>query len=220
MLRPKLKICGLTRRGDVEALDGLADYLGFIVARTRVTPRVLEPGEARSLAETVSRSRRVLVAHGYTVHEAIDLAARLEVFHVLQYHQPAGPAELEGLKAGLDELGVALAPVALWNGEKLSPDPCTAAGTVPGHEYLLVDAVKGIGRRYEAGLRVPLEAYRRAAACTRRAAAAGGIDASNACLVASTGVYMIDVSSGVEAEPGRKEPGKVKQLVEVLAGCS
>ncbi|ALL00984.1 phosphoribosyl anthranilate isomerase [Pyrodictium delaneyi] len=220
MLRPKLKICGLTRRDDVEALDGLADYLGFIVAREKVSPRVLEPSKARDLVETVAKSRRVLVAHGYTPHEALDLAARLEVFHVLQYHQPANPGELESLATGLEELGMGLAPVSLWNGERLAPDPCSVAQAVPVHEYLLVDALKTLKKRYRAGLRVPLDAYCRAVSCTERAAAAGGIDPGNVCLAASTGVYMIDVSSGVEAEPGRKDLEKVKQLIEVLGQCS
>ncbi|KSW12425.1 hypothetical protein CF15_06780 [Pyrodictium occultum] len=216
----RLKICGLTRPEDVEALDGAADYLGFVVAPSRLSPRVLSPGEARSLAETVSRSRPVLVAAGYGPRDAVELAARLEAFRVLQYHEPAGPEVLAGLARELGSIGVSLAPVSLWDGRRLSPDPCEAATVAPGHEYLLVDAVKGLGLRYAGGLRAPLEAYLRAAVCSSRAAAAGGVVPENACLVASTGVSMLDVSSGVEAEPGRKDLSRVEKLLEVLRSCS
>ncbi|HXG81376.1 MAG TPA: bifunctional indole-3-glycerol-phosphate synthase TrpC/phosphoribosylanthranilate isomerase TrpF [Sphingomicrobium sp.] len=45
---------------------------------------------------------------------------------------------------------------------------------------------------------------------------AGGIDPANARLAQGTGAYGIDVGSGVEAEPGRKDAAKVKALFEAL----
>jgi phosphoribosylanthranilate isomerase (EC 5.3.1.24) len=40
-----LKICGVTRVVDVEALDGVADYIGFIVEPA--SPRQLRRGSSR-----------------------------------------------------------------------------------------------------------------------------------------------------------------------------
>jgi phosphoribosylanthranilate isomerase len=217
--RPRLKVCGITHPADVEALDGVADYLGFIVARKPSSLRVLEPSKARVLAESVSRSRRVMVVYGYPWTDTITLASKLEVFDVVQYHRPISVEEASMLADGLKEVGVGLAPVSLWDGRSLSPNPCILANAAD-YEYILVDADKSLQQRYQLGLRVPLEMYRYAAQCSQRAGAAGGITAENACLVAATGVHLIDVSSGVEDEPGRKNAAKVRRLLKVIEECS
>lgn len=217
--RPRLKVCGVTRFEDVEFLDGVADYLGFIISREHVSPRSLEPARARNLAETVSKSSRVAVVHGYSWLEAVELVSRLEVFNIIQYHHPLATNEVLKFADMLKDVGVKLAPVSLWNGSILQPDPCTIA-TTTSYEYLLVDAEKGSELRYQQGLRVPLDAYKYAVSCTEKAGAAGGITPENVCLVVKLGVYLVDVSSGVESKPGHKDASKVARLVEAIKTCS
>jgi phosphoribosylanthranilate isomerase len=43
---------------------------------------------------------------------------------------------------------------------------------------------------------------------------AGGITPDNAADAVKLGVYGVDICSGVEAKPGRKDPDKLKQLFE------
>ena len=45
---------------------------------------------------------------------------------------------------------------------------------------------------------------------------AGGIGPHNARAAQATGVYGIDAGSQLEREPGRKDPGKVRALFDVL----
>jgi phosphoribosylanthranilate isomerase len=49
---------------------------------------------------------------------------------------------------------------------------------------------------------------------TRRVFLAGGINPENAAAAVKLGVYGIDVCSGIEAEPGRKDHEKMKQLFD------
>lgn len=49
---------------------------------------------------------------------------------------------------------------------------------------------------------------------TRRVFLAGGINPENAALAVETGLYGIDVCSGIESSPGKKDHEKMKQLFD------
>jgi indole-3-glycerol phosphate synthase/phosphoribosylanthranilate isomerase len=50
----------------------------------------------------------------------------------------------------------------------------------------------------------------------KRAVLAGGLNPTNAAAASNVGAYALDVSSGVEASPGTKDPEKLKQFFEAL----
>ncbi|MCE4610687.1 MAG: hypothetical protein F7B17_01790 [Desulfurococcales archaeon] len=214
-----LKVCGVTRAEDLEFIDGVADYVGFIasLARPKDSPRALSIEKAIDLASTVARSRRVLVLFDVDLKGALELASSLEAFDVIQYHKPLEPRAAMSMAEELKSLGLSLAPVTLWNGRRLEPHPCT----IPSHdyEYLLVDALKGLNRRYEGGLKAPLRSYVEALKCHRKVGAAGGVSESNVCLVMKLRVSLVDVSSSVEEAPGVKSRVKVERLVEAMRRC-
>ena len=217
--RVALKVCGVTRVEDLDFIDGVADYIGFIASLSglKATPRALSLGKALELASTVARSRRVIVVFDVDWRKALDLAPRLEAFDVIQYHKPLEPKTTVLMVEELESLGLSLAPVTLWNGRKLEPEPCTIPSH--GYEYLLVDALKGLKMKYEGGLKAPLKAYAEALKCHERVGAAGGVSESNVCMVANLGINLIDVSSGVEEAPGVKSRAKIERLVEVMKKC-
>lgn len=207
----KVKICGITRLEDAEIVDGVADYAGFIVDPAVNNRRRISLDKARDLASVLSKAVPVLVYLNRDAYMAVDEAARYG-FHVVQHHGLL-PMDVYEYAASM---GVRLAPVATYRGQ----DPHDYAVEVKSllsndPEYVLVDAEKGSERRYEHGLKVPLHVYR-AVAGLGRVALAGGIGPSNVDVVKALDPYMIDVSSGVEAEPGVKDPEKVARLIAAL----
>jgi phosphoribosylanthranilate isomerase len=202
-----VKICGVARLADAEALDGVVEYIGFIVEPT--SPRSVKPEALGALRAAVRRSRTVLVTASLLPKEAMDLAAENDI-SVVQHHGALAEEDYDYAASR----GVALAPVAVYRPgvdlraavEELLRRP---------HEYVLVDADKKGGERYEGGLKIPLAALRQVVGLGK-VAVAGGVTPENAHLVAALRPYMVDVASGVEAAPGVKDVEKVKALLRAL----
>lgn len=205
-----LKICGLTRRSDVELVDRVADYAGFIVDPETKSPRRTTPDLARDLASVLGRAKPVAVFDSYDPARAVDLAARYD-FPVAQMPQMFG-ADVEDLAR---RRGVALAPVVLFGRDDVLRRAAQLAGG--RYEYVLVDAVKGSGAVYSYGLRLPLELIG-AVSTLGRVAVAGGITPDNVEHVLKFKPYMVDVASGVESSPGVKDGSKVYALAVKVKG--
>jgi phosphoribosylanthranilate isomerase len=205
-----LKICGLTRRSDVELVDRVADYAGFIVDPETKSPRRTTPDLARDLASVLGRAKPVAVFDSYDPARAVDLAARYD-FPVAQMPQIFG-ADVED---SARRRGVALAPVVLFGRDDVLRRAAQLAGG--RYEYVLVDAVKGSGAVYSYGLRLPLELIE-AVSTLGRVAVAGGITPDNVEHVLKFKPYMVDVASGVESSPGVKDGSKVYALAVKVKG--
>ena len=224
--RPMVKVCGVKRRLDLEYLDGLVEYVGFIVAPEGVSPRALSPSEAWDLASTLSRSEPVMVAAGMGVGDAVSAAASTG-FRVVQLHMPLEAGEAAAAVEAAAGLGLRAAPVLVSSRRGwLGASPGELAGLLePGLvEYVLVDADKRDPPGGPGGLRVSLDAVSEAVAVLSprgfRVGAAGGVRPGNSCLVARLGVSLVDVSSGVEEAPGVKSPLLVSSLLRELEGCT
>ncbi|MGC8973785.1 MAG: phosphoribosylanthranilate isomerase [Thermoproteus sp.] len=205
-----LKICGLTRQVDVELVDRVADYAGFIIDPETKSPRRITPDAARDLSSVLSRARPVAVFDAYDPALAVDLAARYD-FPVAQMPQIFG-VDVEDLAR---ERGISLAPVVLFGRDDVLRRVERLAGG--RYEYVLVDAVKESRTAYSYGLRLPLELIE-AVSAFGKVAVAGGIAPDNVEHVLRFKPYMIDVASGVEASPGVKDSRKVYALAEKVKG--
>lgn len=199
-----LKICGLTRSEDVELVDSVADYAGFIIDPYTASPRRVDPVVARDLASVLSRARPVAVFDRLAPKVAVALAAQYD-FPVAQVPEKFG----EEVEEEARESGVALAPVVLYGRDDVMAEVKRLAER--SYEYILVDAIKESKVRYEHGLRVPLDLMRQAAR-VGRVGLAGGITPDNVGFVLELAPYMIDVASGVESSPGVKDREKVLAL--------
>ncbi len=203
-----VKICGLTRPGDAgAAAEAGADYLGVI----------LSVGFGRSVEAQVARTFRppggpVLV--GVVVDEtpagAAALAERAGA-DVLQLHGDEAPEVL----AALRERG----PWRLWKAvrPRSSGDLLAALERYGGvADALLVDGWHP-DLRGGAGARFPwsvLEEVRGRFPAHLEVVAAGGLNPDNvADAVRRLAPHVVDVSSGVEVAPGRKDPQKVRAFV-------
>jgi len=222
VLRPMIKVCGVARPEDVEWLDGMVDYIGVIVG-SKVSPRVVDENTARSIIARVSASKPVLVTVGVSIGRAAELAAKLGA-SVLQYHNPLECSTLELLAAAAREQGVRIAPVILYDGRGWTPDPkplrncLSSPGAADAVEYVLLDAVKGVPMPRP---RIPPGEVRRTIEALQglRVGVAGGLDPDNVCAMVRVGVDLVDVSSGVELQPGVKDRGLVKLFVREVERC-
>ncbi|MEX0326631.1 MAG: phosphoribosylanthranilate isomerase [Puniceicoccaceae bacterium] len=210
----KVKICGVTRREDIElALSLGADYIGINVYEK--SPRSVAVDKIPSLLEAIPEGKRVLV----------DVA----------------PAQqrLEGhLELGFDyfqlhfDLDISMAAVAAWSG-LVGPEALWVAPRIPPQEHafpqilmefsetILLDTYSKVayGGTGESG-----QNWQRFLDCTllyqhKNWILAGGLSPDNVReAVDFTQAVTIDLASGVEASPGIKDPEKLKRLFEALRG--
>ncbi len=200
----RIKICGITREEDaLAAVDAGADALGFVFVPG--TPRFIEPGRAaaivRGLPPFVSRV-------GLFVNAAPELieATLAEVgLDTVQLHGDEAPEVGRSL---LRRVRVIQA-FRVQGPETLHRLPEHREST---HAWLLdayvPGASGGTGARFDWTLAV------QARDLGHPLILAGGLKPENiADAVHQVRPFAVDVSSGVESAPGRKDPEKVRQLI-------
>ena len=189
----KIKLCGLTRRCDIEWANELhPDYVGFVFAGSR---RVTD-GQAAQLRKIL---REDIPAVGVFVDEPIDHVAALVRQGVIQLVQLHGAED----EAYIRELRRAVSVLVIQAFSVRSPEDIQAAGRSPADFVLLDQGAGGTGRAFDWSL---------AAALNRPYFLAGGLHPGNAAAAAELRPYAVDVSSGIETE-GVKDRQKMIAFV-------
>lgn len=198
----KIKICGIRRAEDALLCAELgADFLGFIFVPE--SPRYVEPEAAAEIARALHQQQnppRLIGVFRDAAPAFIQEIARIVPLDLVQLHG----AETEEDIGALDVPAVK----AFRVGDAL-PDTTS----VPSAEWLLFDTYDerragGTGRRFDWSL---LALYSR----TKPFFLAGGLGPENvAAAISMARPDAIDVSSGVEVEPGVKDPEKLRSLFE------
>lgn len=211
----RVKICGLTQVADMQAAaEAGAAYVGLNFFAP--SPRFVSIEQARALALAAPPG---LARVGLFVDPAdADLEATLaEVpLDFLQLHGQESPERVSALRARyglpvIKAVGVAdpadLPALALYGrvADMLLVDAKPPRDAeLPGGNGLAFDWRLIAGRRWP----VPWML-------------AGGLNAENVALaVQMTGARQVDVSSGVESAPGRKDPARVAAFVSAAQGGS
>ena len=195
----RVKICGITNREDaLHAAACGADALGFVFFPG--SPRWVTPAAAAAIcAELPPFITRV----GLFVNEAperILATAATCGLDVLQLHGDEAPQ------------GCLLPPYRVVKGVRPRSTADLAGLDAYPVAALLVDAAVpgqygGTGERADWALAAQL-------AGSHRVILAGGLNPGNvAAAVRAVRPYAVDVASGVEAAPGRKDPEKVAQFI-------
>ncbi|SDY35959.1 phosphoribosylanthranilate isomerase [Citreimonas salinaria] len=210
----RVKICGLTRPGDVEAAAAAgAAYCGFVFFSK--SPRHLGVYQARDLAlgapPGLAKVALVVNADDATL-DAITAVVPLDM---LQLHGSEAPARVAAVKA---RYGL---PVMKAVGVASAEDLSVIDDYARVADQILVDAKPprdaalpgGNGLAFDwrliAGRRWPVPWM-----------LAGGLTPENAAdAVAMTGARQLDVSSGVEAAPGVKDADKIRAFVRAAQGA-
>ena len=192
----KIKICGLTRPCDIDAVNTLhPDYVGFVFANSR---RKVTPQQAYELRKRLASN---IIPVGVFVNETIQHIYSLiqnGVIDAVQLHGNEDEAYIQQLKS------LTVKPV-------IKAVSVQKAGDVQKYEqtaadYLLLDTPGGgTGKVFDWGLIGQTE---------KPYFLAGGLDASNVSqAIKQTTPFAVDVSSGVETN-GLKDPAKIKGFIE------
>ena len=222
-----VKICGVTSAADAEMVAAAgADAIGLNFVSG--SPRQLDLIRGREVAAAIPAGvLRVGVFAASPVHDMLRIARGLAL-DAIQLHghldgtaslvdPPERCRDLAGLpviravrletsRPGTDALESARRWIAA----------AAAAGAAPA--MVIVDAAVSrdtdSGRLGGTGERVDWNALALAGSLQVPMAIAGGLTPSNVAeAIRITGLSAVDTASGVEAAPGRKDPGKVRDFV-------
>lgn len=213
MQRTRIKICGLTREEDVEAVvTAGADAVGFVFYPK--SPRYVTPARA---AELIAKLPPFVTAVGLFVNAtAEEVAATVATAPVglLQFHGDETAAQCAEAAAAANRpfLRVFRVKGDTAGNELLEYETeCRASSRLFAGVLLdtFVDAYGGAGKVFDWSL-IPKD-------LAHRAVLSGGLSVHNATgAVASVRPYAVDVSSGVEAAKGIKDARLIAQFVAAV----
>jgi phosphoribosylanthranilate isomerase len=209
--RTRVKICGITNRQDAEAAIALgADALGFNTWRgTRRFIDLEQEGEwLRELPPFVAKVALLVNA---PLADA-ERVARLPFIDALQLHGD----EDAGYCRAIAQFGKPWVKAL-----RVRDAADLAAGMQLGTRFILIDAHVA-GAYGGTGVRVDLSiaAEFRQQHPEIGVILAGGLRPENvAAAVRAVRPYAVDVSSGVEREPGRKNPALMKAFIEAATAA-
>ena len=185
-----VKICGLTSADAVAAaIAAGADAVGFVFHSA--SPRHLAPAAAAALARAVPRGvLKVAVTRHPTQAEVEAILAGF------------GPDVLQTDAADFDALEL---PAALGRLPVLRTGAAPPATLAARCLYEAADSGRGATADWQAA---------RTLARRTELVLAGGLTAANvAAAIAAVRPFGVDVSSGVESGPGRKDAGKIRDFI-------
>lgn len=200
MLIPKVKICGITNYDDAAAaMEMGADLLGFNFYRP--SPRYVT---AKKAAQIINKLPAFIDVVGIfvnsTLEETRDIASQCQLDWI-QLHGDEDPEFCRWLAYDSARTMKAFRVKDAHDLEKMD-DFFTDA--------VLLDAYDP--KRY-GGTGLTFD-WNIIGHITKRVFLAGGINPDNAVAAIELGVYGIDVCSGIESRPGKKDHRKMKKLFD------
>ena len=190
----RVKICGITNYEDAKwAIDCGADALGFVFYKH--SPRYISPLEAKKIINKLPPFvEKVGLFVNHSANEIIDISKEANIT-LSQIHFDID----EEFLSSLDILTLPVVRASKAEDiDKFSP------------RYRLVDAYcQAYGG---SGKRLNLEWFRDRD--NSHIIIAGGLTPDNLTELDGYGFYGVDVSSGVEATKGKKDPNKVRRFIE------
>jgi len=201
----KVKICGITNFTDARrAVEAGADFLGFNFYPQ--SPRYIAPAKARGIVRRLQKQVTVVGVFVNAPEDKILAIARSVGLDYLQLHGEESPTLISRLKRSYPVIK-AVRVRNSFRPAQLVPFKRAAA--------LLLDAYHprrhgGTGRKFDWGIA-------RRASRTGRIFLAGGLTPLNvAQAIRAAGPYAVDICSGVESKPGKKDPARVKSLMRAV----
>ncbi|MFA7159711.1 MAG: phosphoribosylanthranilate isomerase [Kiritimatiellia bacterium] len=196
----EIKICGITNLDDARAaMDAGADYLGFVLYKK--SPRAVLPENLRRMVNRLGGKIRTV---GVFVNEPASSVARIAADCGLDIVQLCGsekPGSYRSVSAEIWRVirlqdGRPQPDPAAWNAERYVLDSARA-GLYGG---------TGMAMDWDAAAKISAQ---------HKIMLAGGLTPDNvATAVRIVQPFGVDVSSGVESRPGKKDPDKIRFFIE------
>ena len=201
----RVKICGITNLADAEAaIAAGADALGFILYEP--SKRFISIEAATKIAENFPPFVQTVAVTVNATKEFSNLGWRkqLKTFGVAQLHGHESPVHVRAVGKYLPVIKVFAADKAA----ALAPDYISAAAFMldtPSPEH------GGTGKIFDWSLAVEFKER-----IQKPLILSGGLNPGNvAQAIASVHPYAVDVSSGVEISPGKKDHAKLKDFIQI-----
>jgi phosphoribosylanthranilate isomerase len=204
-LMVKVKICGITNWTDARrAVAAGADFLGFNFYPP--SPRYIAPAKARRIARRLPRRTRIVGVFVNEPEENMLRIARAVGLDFLQLHGDEPPEVVSRLRRSIAVIKAvrvrkSFRPAQLAQFKRATAvlldgfEPNRYGGTGKTFNWLVVRRARRAGRIF----------------------LAGGLTPENvAAAIRAVGPYAIDVCSGVEARPGKKDPRRLKAMMEAV----
>ncbi len=198
----KVKICGLKRLADVEAVNRFsADYAGFVFAASKRQVTIQEAAVlSRELDDNICP---VGVYVDASVAEIVEAVSR-NIIRAVQLHGHETPEYVCELKKQIPAGVLIIKAIGMTAGKEQEIDLWQQSEA----DYLLLDAASaGGGKPFDHTL------IEQNGAISKPWFLAGGINQENTALLIRRFLpYGIDVSSGAETE-GLKDPEKIEAII-------
>jgi len=200
MLIPKVKICGITNYEDATAaMEMGADLLGFNFYPE--SPRYVTPKKA---ANIISKLPAFIDVAGVFVNSPLD-----------EIREIASQCQLDWVQLHGDENPEFCRWLAYDSTKTMKAIRVKDAGDIDNADDYFTDAVllDAYSPQKYGGTGLVFD-WNVIGHIGKRVFLAGGINPDNAVAAVELGVYGIDVCSGIEAEPGKKDHRKMKTLFD------
>jgi phosphoribosylanthranilate isomerase len=200
-----VKICGITNWTDARlAVEAGAKILGFNFCPE--SSRYIDPGKARRIVRRLPKKiRAVGVFVNQTEEVMLDIARKVGL-HFLQLHGDESPDTVARLRRSLPVIK-AVQVRSSFRPAQLAP--------YRGADALLLDGFDGnrrggTGKTFEWRIAKRTKRY-------GRIFLAGGLKPENAAeAIRIAKPYAIDVCSGVESKPGKKDGARIEALMRAV----
>jgi phosphoribosylanthranilate isomerase len=198
----KVKICGITNLKDArQAIEAGATFIGFNFYER--SPRYVTPSAAKRIMQSLPKKvKAVGVFVNETENKMLTIVRRIGLSHV-QLHGEESPETVARLQRTLPVIK-AIRVRKSFSTSELSRYKNASAFLLDGFDR---------HRRGGSGKSFPWDIARRAKRVGRIFLAGGLTPANIGEAIRSARPYAVDVCSGVEAKPGKKDPAAVKKFM-------
>ncbi len=210
--RTRIKICGLTRESDVDAaVHAGADAIGFVMFPK--SPRYVSPDRAADLATRLPAFVTPVLLFVNASPEFISQGVQAVPSALLQFHGDETPEDCQA--AGRPYIRAARIPTG---SAAASFDLLKYAHSFASAQAILVDAhVDGYGGGGQSFDWTAFPWSHPLLNAGSRLVLSGGLDEANVIDgISRVRPWAVDVSSGVEATKGIKDPAKLRRFVAAV----